>query len=96
MQSTGQTGMHSSQPVHSDSITVCISSAADDASTGQAFRHSVQPMHQASSIRRGGAGPRPLAGVRAQHGSAGDAASRDAFAPPAGMVDRRDPRDGLA
>ena len=51
MQSTGQTGMHSSQPVQSASITVCMRLAAPTiASTGQALRHSVQPMHQASSI----------------------------------------------
>ena len=57
MQSTGQTGMHSSQPVQSGSITVCMSFGAPTMqSTGQALMHSVQPMHQASSItaiRRG-------------------------------------------
>ena len=46
MQSTGQTGTHSSQPVQSSSITVCIRLAAPTiASTGHAFRQSAQPMH---------------------------------------------------
>jgi hypothetical protein len=51
MQSTGHTGTHSSQPVHSGSTTVCISLEAPMMqSTGQALMHSVQPMHQASSM----------------------------------------------
>ena len=57
MQSTGQTGMHSSQPVHQSSTTVCMRLLAPTmASVGQALMHSVQPMHQASSMnitRRG-------------------------------------------
>ena len=52
MQSTGQGGRQSSQPVHSAGSTVCMRLAAPTmASTGQASRHSVQPMHSASSIR---------------------------------------------
>jgi hypothetical protein len=58
MQSTGQAGMHSSQPVHCDSITVCITFGAPTMqSTGQALMHSVQPMHQASSITARRSGP---------------------------------------
>ncbi len=46
MHSTGQGGRHSSQPVHSSVITVCICLAAPRiASTGQAWMHRVQPMH---------------------------------------------------
>ncbi len=51
MQSTGQGGMHSSQPLHSAAITVCICFAAPRmASTGQASTHLKQPMHSVSSI----------------------------------------------
>ena len=58
MQSTGQAGTHSSQPVHCDSTTVCISFAAPTMqSTGQALMHSVQPMHQASSMTASARGP---------------------------------------
>ena len=58
MQSTGQGGMHSSQPVHSAGSTVCIRFAAPTiASTGQASMHSVQPMQAASSIRATVSGP---------------------------------------
>src|SRR5258705_308241 len=47
MQSTGHTGMHNSQPVHSSSMTVCITFGPPTMqSTGQALRHKVQPMHQ--------------------------------------------------
>src|SRR3546814_1010873 len=50
MQSTGQAGTHSSQPVHSGSITTCISFEAPMmASTGQAWMHLVQPMQSAST-----------------------------------------------
>ena len=52
MQSTGQGGRHSAQPVHSAGSTVCIRFGPPAiASTGQASMHSVQPMHQASSTR---------------------------------------------
>ena len=55
MQSTGQGGRHSSQPVQRSASTVCIRFAAPTiASTGHAATHSVQPMHAASSIRRDG------------------------------------------
>src|SRR5210317_193587 len=51
MHSTGQGGIHRSQPVHSLVMTVCICLAAPMmASTGQACMHSVQPMHTCSSI----------------------------------------------
>ena len=51
MQSTGQGATHSSQPVHSSVITVCMRLAAPRmASTGQAWMHLVQPMHSASRI----------------------------------------------
>ena len=51
MQSTGQGSTHRSQPVHSSTITVCISLAAPTmASTGQAWMHLVQPMHSSSRI----------------------------------------------
>ena len=53
MQSTGQAGTQSSQPVQSSSITVCMRLAAPTiASTGQALRQSAQPMHAASSMTR--------------------------------------------
>ena len=58
MQSTGHTGTHSSQPVHSGSITVCMAfDAPTMQSTGQALMHSVQPMHQASSMTASARGP---------------------------------------
>ncbi len=50
MQSTGQAGTHSSQPVHSGSSTACMSFAAPTmASTGQAWMHLVQPMQSSST-----------------------------------------------
>ncbi|MNQ80124.1 hypothetical protein D3C85_950900 [compost metagenome] len=60
MQSTGQGTTHSSQPVHSSVMTVCICLAAPTmASTGQAWMHLVQPMHSASRMKAicGGTGP---------------------------------------
>ena len=51
MQSTGQGGMQSMQPMHQGSTTVCMSwDAPTMASTGQASMHSVQPMQRLSSI----------------------------------------------
>ncbi len=51
MQSTGHGGRHSSQPVHSGAMMVCICLAAPTmASTGQAWMHSVQPMQVFSSM----------------------------------------------
>jgi hypothetical protein len=51
MQSTGQGGTQSSQPVHSAAITVCMRFALPTiASTGQACMHFVQPMQIASSM----------------------------------------------
>ena len=50
MQSTGHAGTHSSQPVHSGSITTCMCLLAPMmASTGQAWMHLVQPMQSAST-----------------------------------------------
>ena len=52
MQSTGQGGRQSSQPVQRSASTVCINFVAPTiASTGHAATHRVQPMHAASSIR---------------------------------------------
>ena len=52
MQSTGQGGRHSSQPVHSAAMMVCICLAAPEmASTGQAWMHRVQPMQVCSSMK---------------------------------------------
>jgi len=52
MQSTGQGGKQSSQPMQCPVITVWISFAAPTmASTGQAAMQSVHPMHTLSSIR---------------------------------------------
>ena len=51
MQSTGHGGRHSSQPVHSEAMTVCIKCCAPImASTGQALRQCMQPMHTDSSM----------------------------------------------
>ena len=51
MQSTGQGGRHSSQPVQRSAITVCMRFCAPTiASTGQAGRQRAQPMQRASSI----------------------------------------------
>ena len=67
MQSTGQGGRHSAQPVHSAGSTVCIRLGPPAiASTGQASMHSVQPMHQASSTRATASGASsPCAGSSA-------------------------------
>jgi hypothetical protein len=57
MQSTGQGGRHSSQPVQSELSTVCMKRCAPTiASTGQAGMHLAQPMQRCSSITatRGG------------------------------------------
>ena len=51
MQSVGQTGRHSLQPVHSFAITVCINLADPMMqSTGQALMQSLHPMQSDSSI----------------------------------------------
>ena len=51
MQSTGQGAMQSSQPVHSDSTTVCMYWCAPTiASTGQAGRQRAQPIQRDSSM----------------------------------------------
>lgn len=51
IQSTGQGGIHSSQPVQRLSMTVCISFCAPTiASTGQASIHFAQPMQSFSMI----------------------------------------------
>ena len=51
MQSTGQGGRQSSQPMHQSAITVCMSPRAPAiASTGHAAMQSVQPMQRPSSM----------------------------------------------
>jgi hypothetical protein len=51
MQSTGQGGRQSLQPMHQRAITACINPFAPlIASTGQASMQRVQPMQRASSI----------------------------------------------
>ena len=52
MQSTGQGATHSSQPVQSSAMTVCMRRGAPTmASTGQGGRHLVQPMQRSSSMK---------------------------------------------
>ena len=86
MQSTGHTGMHSSQPVHQGSITVCISLLAPKiASVGQALMHKVQPMHQASSMMATWRGPSvPCSGFKGSTGWPVRAAKRSMPAWPPG------------
>jgi hypothetical protein len=51
MQSTGQAGTQSAQPLHNDASTPCSRFCAPMiASTGHASMHNVQPMHAPSSI----------------------------------------------
>ena len=85
MQSTGQAGMHSSQPVHW-AATVCMALGAPTMqSTGQALMHSVQPMHQSSSITASRSGPPRRGGLSARTGRPVQAASRATpSAPPGG------------
>jgi hypothetical protein len=66
IQSTGQGGTHSAQPVHCSEITVCICLALPKIlSTGQASRHSVQPMQLLSSMTANCRGPSvPKSGLR--------------------------------
>ena len=88
MQSTGQAGTHSSQPVHSASITVCMRLLPPMMqSTGQAAMHSVQPMHQSSSIQATPRGPSvPCSGSSGSTGWPVRAASRATpSAPPGGQ-----------
>ena len=81
MQSTGQAGMQSSQPVQCASITVCMRLWMPRiASVGHASRHSVQPMHQASSITASGA--RPFDAERRVDGTPGRPVSADRRATP--------------
>ena len=70
MQSIGHGGMHRSQPVHCDAMTVCIVVGAPTMqSTGQAWMHSVQPMHSVSSISATASGLSiPLAGFSGSGG----------------------------
>ena len=65
MQSTGQGGRHSSQPVHQALSTVCMRFGPPAiAATGQASRHSAQPMQRDSSMRARRNGPSlPCAGT---------------------------------
>ena len=51
MQSTGQGGIHNSQPVHKSVKMLCMSLPEPKiASTGQALIHLVQPMHSSSRM----------------------------------------------
>ncbi len=88
MQSTGQAGTHSSQPVHCAATTVCMRFGAPTMqSTGQAAMHSVQPMHHASSTTASPSGPSlPVAGSSGLTGRPVRAASRSMpCAPPGGQ-----------
>lgn len=87
MQSTGQTGRHSSQPVQNDATTVCIRLLAPKiASVGQASRHSVHPMHQFSSMTaKVREVSTPCSGLRGSTGRCTTAAMRcTPSAPPGG------------
>jgi hypothetical protein len=86
MQSTGQGGRQSSQPVHSAASTVCIRRFAPMiASTGQGGRQRAQPMQAASSITATVSGPStPQPGSRASSGSPVSRASAAIVAPPPG------------
>ena len=77
MQSTGQGGRQSSQPVHSAAMTVCMRLRAPTiASTGQASRQRAQPMQAASSIQATTRGAsRPQAGSSGSAGRPSSAAS---------------------
>ncbi len=70
MQSTGQGGRHSSQPVQRSARTVCMYFAAPTmASTGQGARQRAQPMQRASSIHATRGGPStPWAGFSGSSG----------------------------
>ena len=88
MQSTGQGGRQSSQPVHCASMTVCMKRGAPTmASTGQAGRHSAQPMQRSSSITatwRGLVGPNcGSTGLGSRPSSA--ASARTVASPPGGQ-----------
>jgi hypothetical protein len=88
MQSTGQGATHSSQPVHSLAITVCICLPAPRiASTGQAWMQRVQPMHSGSSMTATVRGL-SLAALRVQRlgsRSSRSASARMAASPPGGQ-----------
>ena len=72
MQSTGQAGTHSSQPLQSAAITVCRRLRAPTiASVGQGGRQRAQPMQAGSSIQATSGGALRTAGrVERQHGPA--------------------------
>ncbi len=76
MQSTGQGAMHSSQPVQSSAITVCITRGAPTmASTGQGGRHLVQPMQRSSSMNATvGAASMPLSWLSGAQRASGERA----------------------
>ncbi len=88
MQSTGQGGRQSSQPVHCVVITVCICLGAPTmASTGQTGRQRAQPMHFASSIHATCAGfvaPKAGSGERGER-SSNAASARTVTSPPGGQ-----------
>ena len=87
MQSTGQAGTQSSQPVQSAAITVCMRLRAPTiASVGQGGRQRAQPMQAGSSIQATRGGPStPQAGSSGSGGRSSRAASsRSAPLRPAG------------
>ena len=79
MQSTGQGATHSSQPVQSSAMTVCMRRGAPTmASTGQGGRHLVQPMQRSSSMNATvGAASMPLSRLSGASGAAGELRQRD-------------------
>ena len=79
MQSTGQGATHSSQPVHSSAMTVCMRRGAPTmASTGQGGRHLVQPMQRSSSMSATvGAASMPLSRLSGATRAAGELRQRD-------------------
>ncbi len=86
MQSTGQGATHSSQPVHSSAMTVCMRRGAPAmASTGQGGRHLVQPMQRSSSMNATvGAASRPLSRLSGEVGRPVSAASATMVSVPPG------------
>ena len=99
MQSTGQGGRHSSQPVHQALSTVCMRFGPPAiAATGQASRHSAQPMQRDSSMRARRSGPSlPCAGSSGERRARGDAGEGGDAGRTAGgaAVDRLARRDRL-
>jgi len=87
MQSTGQAGMHSSQPLQSPASTVCMWRLAPRiASTGQGGRQRAQPMQRASSMKATRSGcSMPFAGFSGRGSRPSSVASASIVrAPPGG------------